>query len=208
MSLSPGIRLGPYEIVALVGAGGMGEVYRARDTKLQRDVAIKVLPTLFARDPERLARFERRARTLAALNHPHIAQVYGIESGALVMEFVDGEDLSLRIPRAGAIPLDEALPMAVQIAEAVECAHEQGIIHRDLKPANIKVRPDGSVKVLDFGLAKAMDPSGASSVNAMVSPTISMHATQSGIILGTAAYMAPEQARGLAVDRRVDIWAF
>ena len=212
MSLSPGGRLGPYEIVAAIGAGGMGEVYRARDTKLQRDVAIKVLPPLFARDPERLARFEREARTLAALNHPHIAQVYGIESGALVMEFVDGEDLSQRIARAGAIPLDEALPMAVQIAEAVECAHEQGIIHRDLKPANIKVRPDGSVKVLDFGLAKALAPvdPAAHDVNVHNSPTITSPFSMSalGVILGTAAYMAPEQAKGKPVDKRSDIWAF
>ncbi len=208
MSLTPGARLGAYEIIAPIGAGGMGEVYRARDTKLQRDVAIKVLPDLFARDPERLARFEREARTLAALNHPHIAQVYGVEGTALVMELVEGEDLSQRIARAGAIPLDEALPIAVQIAEALEAAHEQGIIHRDLKPANIKVRPDGTVKVLDFGLAKALDPSGGSGAEAMNSPTLSLHATQQGVILGTAAYMSPEQARGRVVDRRADIWAF
>src|SRR6476659_1215269 len=140
MSLTPGSRIGPYDVVGAIGAGGMGEVYRARDPKLQRDVAIKVLPDLFARDPERLARFEREARTLAALNHPHIAQVYGVEGTALVMEFVDGEDLSQRLARLGAIPVDEALPIARQITEALEAAHEQGIIHRDLKPANIKVR--------------------------------------------------------------------
>ena len=155
MSLAPGIRLGPYEITAQIGAGGMGEVYRARDTKLDRDVAMKILPELFASDPDRLMRFEREAKTLASLNHPHIAQIHGFEDArALVMELVEGEDLSRRIAR-GAIPFDEALPIAKQIAEALEAAHEQGIIHRDLKPANIKVRADGTVKVLDFGLAKA-----------------------------------------------------
>src|SRR5437773_9812917 len=160
MPLGPGTRLGPYEILSALGAGGMGEVYRATDTTLGRQVAIKVLPDAFAQDAERLARFEREAKTLASLNHPHIAQIYGLErSGgvqALVMELVEGEDLSQRIAR-GAIPLDEALPIAKQIADALEAAHEQGIIHRDLKPANIKIRPDGTVKVLDFGLAKAMD---------------------------------------------------
>src|SRR5437016_14461625 len=166
MSLGSGARLGPYEILSAIGAGGMGELYRATDTTLGRQVAIKVLPDAFAHDSERLARFEREAKTLAALNHPHIAQIYGLErsSGvqALVMELVEGEDLSQRVAR-GAIPLDEALPIARQIAEALEAAHEQGIIHRDLKPANIKVRADGTVKVLDFGLAKAMDSSAASS---------------------------------------------
>ncbi len=155
--LTPGIRLGPYEIKALIGQGGMGEVYRARDTKLDRDVAIKILPAGFATDPERLARFEREAKTLAALNHPNIAQIHGAEDAgttrAIVMELVEGEDLSQRIAR-GAIALDEALPIAKQIAEALEAAHEQGIVHRDLKPANVKVRDDGTVKVLDFGLAK------------------------------------------------------
>ena len=196
----------------------MGEVYRARDTKLDRDVAIKVLPEKFATDPERIARFQREAKTLAALNHPHIAAIYGIvESGgthALVMELVEGEDLSQRIAR-GLIPLDEALPIAKQIAEALEAAHEQGIIHRDLKPANIKVRPDGTVKVLDFGLAKLAEPgfgtrgSGVEGAVSM-SPTITSPAmmTGIGIILGTAAYMSPEQARGRAADRRSDIWAF
>src|SRR3989441_7756047 len=158
MALTSGTKLGPYEIVAPLGAGGMGEVYRARDTRLDRDVAIKVLPDLFATDSDRLARFEREARTLAALNHPNIAHIHGLEESggvrALVMELVEGEDLAQRIT-SGAIPLDEALPIARQMAEALEAAHEQGIIHRDLKPANIKVRPDGTVKVLDFGLAKA-----------------------------------------------------
>jgi Tol biopolymer transport system component/predicted Ser/Thr protein kinase len=214
MSLSRGTRLGPYEIVAAIGAGGMGEVYRARDTKLQRDVAIKVLPDLFARDPERLARFEREARTLAALNHPHIAQVYGVEGTALVMELVDGEDLAQRIAREGAIPVDEAVPIAIEIAEAVAAAHEQGIIHRDLKPANVKVRDDGTVKVLDFGLAKALGSpeirGAGSSPSIDNSPTITspFQMSQLGVVLGTAAYMAPEQAKGKAIDKRVDIWAF
>ncbi len=207
MSLTTGSRLGPYEITGAIGAGGMGEVYRARDTKLNRDVAIKVLPEAFARDAERLARFTREAQTLAALNHPNIAQIYGIEERAIVMELVEGEDLSAVISR-GPMPLAEALPIARQIADALEAAHEQGIIHRDLKPANVKVRADGTVKVLDFGLAKAMDPAGASGADAMNSPTLTARATQMGMILGTAAYMAPEQARGRAVDRRADIWAF
>ena len=189
----------------------MGQVFRARDTKLNRDVALKVLPDSFANDADRLARFAREAQTLASLNHPHIAAIYGIEDNALVMELVEGDDLSQRIAR-GPIPIDEALPMAKQIAEALEAAHEQGIIHRDLKPANIKVRTDGTVKVLDFGLAKAMDPAPAPGASAgqaaSMSPTLSMHATQAGIILGTAAYMSPEQARGKTVDKRADIWAF
>ncbi len=190
----------------------MGQVWRARDTKLDRDVAIKVLPEAFAHDADRLARFTREAKTLASLNHPHIAAIYGLEEShgitALVMELVEGDDLAQRIKK-GAIPIDEALPIAKQIAEALEAAHEQGIIHRDLKPANIKVRPDGTVKVLDFGLAKALDPAAASSPEAMNSPTITSPAmTQAGMILGTAAYMAPEQARGTAVDRRADVWAF
>ena len=211
MPLSPGTRLGVYDITAPIGEGGMGQVYRAMDTTLGRQVAIKILPDAFASDPERMARFEREAKTLAALNHPHIAAIYGFEKSgsthALVMELVEGDDLSQRIAR-GAIPLDEALPIAKQIAEALEAAHEQGIIHRDLKPANIKVRPDGTVKVLDFGLAKAMEPAAGSSPSISMSPTLSMHATQAGIILGTAAYMAPEQARGKTVDKRADIWAF
>ena len=193
----------------------MGEVYRARDTKLNRDVALKILPDAFASDPDRLARFTREAQTLAALNHPHIAHIHGLEDAggvrALVMELVEGEDLAERIAR-GPMPLDEALPIARQIAEALEAAHEQGIIHRDLKPANIRVRADGAVKVLDFGLAKAMDPLSSSSAAAALanSPTITNAAamTAAGIILGTAAYMSPEQARGKAVDKRTDLWAF
>src|SRR5262245_42209158 len=199
MALSPGTRIGAYEVLAKLGEGGMGEVYRARDRKLGRDVALKFLSETFAGDADRLARFEHEARTLASLNHPRIAQVYGFEDRALVMELVEGEDLSARIAR-GPIPLDEALPIARQLAEALEAAHDAGIIHRDLKPANIKVRPDGSVKVLDFGLAKASGPgavSGASGASALLnSPTITSPAglTIGGMILGTAAYMAPEQA--------------
>ena len=213
MALTPGTRVGAYDITGLIGAGGMGEVYRARDSKLKREVAIKVLPADVAADPERLARFQREAEVLASLNHPHIAHVYGIENGALVMELVEGEDLSQRIAR-GPIPIDEALPIARQIAEALETAHDAGIVHRDLKPANIKVRDDGTVKVLDFGLAKALEsgagnrePAAASAL--ANSPTITSPAmTQRGVILGTAAYMSPEQAKGKAVDRRTDIWAF
>ncbi len=189
----------------------MGEVYRATDTNLKRQVAIKVLPSTLATDPERLARFQREAEVLAALNHPNIAHIHGLEKSkgtlALVMELVEGPTLADRIAH-GAIPVADALPIAKQIAEALEAAHEQGIIHRDLKPANIKVRADGTVKVLDFGLAKAMDPAGVSSANAMNSPTISVYATHAGTILGTAAYMSPEQAAGNAVDRRSDLWAF
>jgi hypothetical protein len=212
MTLPAGTRIGPYEILAPIGAGGMGEVYRARDTRLDRDVAIKILPALFATDPERLARFEREAKTLASLNHPNIAQIFGIErapSGhALVMELVDGEDLSARISR-GPVPIEDAIAIARQIADALEAAHERGIIHRDLKPANVKVRDDGTVKVLDFGLAKAFDPSAASDSAVVNSPTFTSPAmTQMGMILGTAAYMAPEQAKGRAVDKRADIWAF
>ena len=211
MALLAGTRLGSYEIVALLGAGGMGEVYRAHDTRLGRDVAIKILPEAFAADVDRVARFQREAKTLAALNHPNIAAIYGLEQAdgvhALVMELVEGEDLSQRIAR-GAIPLAEALPIGKQMADALEAAHEQGIVHRDLKPANIKVRADGTVKVLDFGLAKAMDPP-ASSPNMSRSPTITTPAmTHAGMILGTAAYMSPEQARGHVVDKRTDIWAF
>src|SRR5687768_10182600 len=188
----------------------MGEVYRAADTNLKRQVAIKVLPVALAGEAERLARFQREAEVLAALNHPNIAQVHGLEDAggtpALVMELVEGPTLAERIAQ-GAISLDEALTIARQIAEALEAAHEHGIIHRDLKPANIKVRADGTVKVLDFGLAKAMDPRGTSSSNALNSPTISIHATEAGIILGTAAYMSPEQAAGKPVDKRSDLWA-
>ena len=256
MSLTLGVRLGPYEISAPIGAGGMGEVFRARDMKLDRDVAIKVLPAELAQDRDRLARFEREAKLLASLNHPNIAHVYSFErlpaaadgsrprsdasandrprgsespggeqdvapAGAqglprdaliafLVMELVDGEDLSERLKR-GAIPVDESIAIAKQIAEALEEAHEHGIIHRDLKPANVKVTPDGKVKVLDFGLAKAFEGDPAKSgANSQLShsPTMSRHTTSAGMIVGTAAYMSPEQARGTAVDRRADIWSF
>jgi len=210
--LTPGTRLGPYEVVALLGAGGMGEVYRARDTKLNRDVAIKVLLASVASDADRLARFSREAQVLASLNHPNIAHIHGLEEAngvtALILELVEGEDLSQRIAR-GLMPIDEALPIAKQIAEALAAAHEQGIIHRDLKPANIKVRPDGTVKVLDFGLAKALDSNAGSSVTAMNSPTITTPAlTQMGIVIGTAAYMSPEQAKARGADKRSDVWAF
>jgi eukaryotic-like serine/threonine-protein kinase len=199
--------IGPYQVLAQLGEGGMGVVYRARDPKLSRDVAIKVLPEAFALDAERLARFTREAQVLASLNHPGIAQVYAIEGSAIVMELVEGEDLAERLKR-GPIPLDEAIPFAQQIAEALEAAHDAGIIHRDLKPANIKVREDGTVKVLDFGLAKAVDEPKGSSLQEHA-PTITTPAmTMRGVILGTAAYMAPEQARGRAVDHRADTWAF
>ena len=212
MALTPGTRLGPYEIAAQIGVGGMGEVYRATDTKLKRDVAVKVLPSALAADPERLVRFQREAEVLASLNHPNIAAIHGLEESegikALVMELVEGPTLADRIAQ-GAIPVDEALPIAKQIAEALEAAHEQGIIHRDLKPANIKLRPDGVVKVLDFGLAKALEPTGAMSPGMSQAPTITTPAmTQAGMILGTAAYMSPEQAKGRTVDKRSDVWAF
>jgi Tol biopolymer transport system component len=207
MHLPPGTRMGPYEVTSQLGSGGMGEVYRARDTRLDRDVAIKILPPIFAGDPERLARFEREAKTLASLNHPNIAQIYGIEGTGLIMELVEGHDLSTRIAR-GALPIAEALAIARQIAEALEAAHERGIVHRDLKPANVMVRDEGTVKVLDFGLAKALDPSAGSQAELMHSPTFTSPGTQLGTILGTAAYMAPEQARGRSVDKRADIWAF
>ena len=189
----------------------MGEVYRARDTKLGRDVAIKVLPEMVATDPERLAPFQREAQVLAALNHPHIGAIYGFEDSgsthALVLELVEGPTLADRIAQ-GPIRVDEALAIARQIADALEAAHEQSVIHRDLKPANIKLRPDGVVKVLDFGLAKLAEPDGGTNVSATMSPTLSLNATTAGVILGTAAYMAPEQARGKTVDKRADIWAF
>jgi len=210
MPLKQGTRLGPYEITAPLGAGGMGVVYRARDTRLGREVALKFLPEGFADDPERHARFEREAKVLASLNHPHIAVLYGLEhldgQHALVMELVEGESLEERISR-GPFPPDEATPIALEIADALEAAHEKGIVHRDLKPANVKVRPDGTVKVLDFGLAKAWEEQGANS-DPGLSPTITEHHTRAGVILGTAAYMSPEQARGKPVDKRADIWAF
>ena len=207
-----GTRLGSYEIVSPLGAGGMGEVYRALDTRLKRQVAIKVLPSAVAADGARLARFQREAEVLASLNHPHIAAVYGLEDlpagKALVMELVEGQTLADRIARAP-VPIDEALAIAGQIAEALEAAHEQGIVHRDLKPANISVREDGTVKVLDFGLAKLADPGASREGDPEQSPTITSGAmTGIGIILGTAAYMSPEQARGRAVDKRTDVWAF
>jgi Tol biopolymer transport system component/predicted Ser/Thr protein kinase len=211
MSLTPGTRLGPYVVMHKVGAGGMGEVYRATDTKLNRDAALKILPEIFTADPDRRSRFTREAQVLASLNHPNIAGIYGFDdasgTAALAMEFVDGEDLSAIIAR-GAIPLRDVLSIARQVADALEAAHEQGIVHRDLKPQNIKVKADGAVKVLDFGLAKAFDPLASSSGEAMNSPTMTVRATQIGMIIGTAAYMSPEQARGKAVDRRADIWAF
>ncbi len=211
MSLSAGTRLGPYEILSPLGAGGMGEVYRARDTKLGRQVAVKVLPAGFSQDPERLSRFDREARLLASLNHPSIASIYGLEEANgirfLVLELVEGETMAERVA-AGAIPVDESLVFARQIAEALEAAHEKGIVHRDLKPSNVKVTPAGKVKVLDFGLAKAFGGDAAPQGDVSISPTITSGGTEKGVILGTAAYMSPEQARGKAVDRRTDIWAF
>ncbi|HEV2492282.1 MAG TPA: protein kinase [Terriglobia bacterium] len=242
MALVSGTRLGPYEILAPLGAGGMGEVYRARDTKLNREVALKVLPAAMANDAERMARFQREAQVLASLNHPNIAAIYGLEDSggvhALVMELVEGPTLAERLsgtqpltrpltrPASGGppsplgrgaggegshsscIPVDEALPIAKQIAEALEYAHEKGIIHRDLKPSNIKTTAEGTVKVLDFGLAKALDVEASISSSISNSPTLTAAATQAGMILGTAAYMSPEQARGKTVDRRADVWAF
>ena len=208
MPLSPGTTLGPYEVTAKIGEGGMGEVYRARDTKLDRDVALKVLPPAFTDDPDRLARFEREAKVLASLNHPNIGHIYGLEEAegqkALVLELVEGPTLAERIAE-GPIPVDEALPIATQIVDALEGAHEAGVIHRDLKPANIKVREDGTVKVLDFGLAKALE---SSVPGDSPSSSVSDPVTQIGIAMGTAAYMSPEQARGKPVDKRTDIWSF
>lgn len=210
MALTPGTRLGPYEIVAPLGAGGMGEVYRATDLRLSRDVALKILPEIFARDAEHMARFGREAKILASLNHPNIASIFGLEEAdntrALVMELVEGQTLAERI-RAGPLPLDEALPIARQIAEALEYAHERGVIHRDLKPANVMITLEAQVKLLDFGLAKAFLGE-ASEEELENSPTLTAAASRAGILLGTAAYMAPEQARGKRVDRRADIWAF
>jgi Tol biopolymer transport system component len=211
MPILPGRRLGPYEVLAAIGAGGMGEVYRAHDTKLGRDVAIKVLPEAFAHDSDRLSRFQREAKMLASLNHPNIATIHGLEqtngTSYLVMELVSVETLAEHIKREGPVAVEEALKIAVQIAEALEAAHERGIVHRDLKPANVKVTPEGKVKVLDFGLAKAFAGDVADS-NPSQSPTLSAVATMQGVLLGTAAYMSPEQARGKAVDKRTDIWAF
>src|SRR4051812_28249880 len=221
MPLNPGTRLGVYDVVSLLGAGGMGEVYRARDAKLHRDVAIKILPESFVADPERVARFEREAQLLAALNHPHIASIYGLEHTGtaqfLVMELVQGETLADRLGQVGADPrvgaqgsalaVDEALGIARQIADALQAAHDKAIVHRDLKPANIALTHDGQVKILDFGLAKqelaAAAPAGVSQ-----SPTLIFAHTQAGVILGTAAYMSPEQAKGRLADKRSDIWAF
>ena len=209
MSLEPGQSLGPYKVATLLGEGGMGQVWQATDTQLGRQVALKILPDAFAADPDRLARFKREAQILASLNHPNIAAIYGIEEAegtrALVLELVEGPTLADRIAQ-GAMPVEDALPIARQIAEALEAAHEAGVIHRDLKPANIKVREDGTVKVLDFGLAKAFDPTPEGDPSQ--SPTLTAAATQMGVIMGTAAYMSPEQAAGQATDKRSDIWSF
>ena len=211
LSLIPGTRIGAYEITAQIGVGGMGEVYRATDSNLKRSVAIKVLPASVPGDADRLARFQREAEVLAALNHPNIAAIYGLEKApdftALVMELVEGDDLSQRIAR-GAIPRDEALPIAKQIAEALEAAHEQGIVHRDLKPANIKVPPDGRVKLLDFGLAKCTQPAISAALTEAITITNPAGVTAAGVIVGTPAYMSPEQARGMSVGRATDVWAF
>ena len=201
--------MGPYEILEAIGAGGMGEVYLAQDTRLGRRVAIKVLPDKFSCDAQRMARFDREAKVLASLNHPNIAAIYGLEESngvrALVMELVDGPTLAERLKQA-AHPLDETLLTAKQIAQALEYAHERSIIHRDLKPSNVKITPNGEAKVLDFGLAKALEGD-SSAIDMSTSPTLSQAATQAGLLLGTAAYMSPEQARGKTVDRRADIWA-
>src|SRR5688572_18314101 len=211
MSLLSGSHLGSYQILGPIGAGGMGEVYRARDTKLTREVALKVLPELVGQDRERMARFTREAQLLASLNHPNIAAIHGVEEAggglALVLEYVDGETLAERIDK-GPMPIGETLRIALQIAQALEAAHEKTVVHRDLKPANVKITSEGVVKVLDFGLAKALqDEPSASSPNLSQSPTMSFGATNAGTILGTAGYMSPEQARGKPVDRRTDIWA-
>ena len=209
MAIEVGARLAHYDVTALIGEGGMGRVYQATDTKLNRQVALKILPEAFASDPDRLARFQREAQVLASLNHPNIGQIHGIEEAdgtqALVLELIDGPTLADRIAQ-GPIPVDEALPIAKQIAEALEAAHEAGVIHRDLKPANIKIREDGTVKVLDFGLAKAIAAAPEGDPNQ--SPTLTAAATQMGVIMGTAAYMSPEQAHGKPVDKRSDVWAF
>jgi serine/threonine protein kinase len=212
MTLPAGTKLGPYEVKGVLGAGGMGEVYRAQDSRLARTVAIKVLPERFAQDPARLARFEREARLLASFSHPHIAVIHGLEEAAgrrlLVMELVPGRSLADRLS-AGPLPFVEALEVARQIADALEAAHEAGIVHRDLKPSNVQVSPDGTVKLLDFGLAKAIEAEPAPQDGPLSqSPTSSRPMTETGIILGSAPYMSPEQARGQRVDRRTDIWSF
>ena len=216
MSLGAGVRLGPYEIISAIGAGGMGEVYRARDQKLGRDVAIKVLPMLFTADADRLARFKREARVLATLNHPNVGAIYGLEDGdgihALVLELVEGETLAEKLGRgskvSSALHVPQALEIARQIAEALDAAHEKGIVHRDLKPANIKITPDGRVKVLDFGLAKAVTTTEGAVADSSEPSTMTVGPTREGMIVGTTAYMSPEQARGQSVDKRSDIWAF
>src|ERR1700727_333201 len=208
MPLTSGSQIGPYQIVSPLGVGGMGEVYRANDARLRREVAIKVVPESTANDPDRLARFAREAQFLAALNHPNIGSIYGFEESssmlALVMELVEGPTLADRITQ-GPVPLNDALPIMRQICEALEYAHDRGIVHRDLKPANIKIKPDGTVKVLDFGLAKVAPTSSGSGER---SPTFTIGMTEAGMILGTASYMAPEQARGKTTDKRADIFAF
>jgi eukaryotic-like serine/threonine-protein kinase len=213
LAIPPGSVVGPYEILGQLGAGGMGEVYRARDTHLNREVALKMLPSAVAADPDRLARFKREAQILASLNHPNIGAIHGFEEStgvrALVLELIEGPTLEDRLAK-GPIPLPEVWPIARQLCDALEAAHERSIIHRDLKPANIKLRPDGTAKVLDFGLAKALDPMPSGSTPAVtMSPTITSPAmTRAGVILGTAAYMSPEQARGATLDARTDVWAF
>src|SRR5262245_2747998 len=209
MSIESGTRIGPYEVTSPLGEGGMGIVFRARDTKLQRDVALKLLPDHLATDPDRLTRFQREAQLLASLNHPNIAQIYGLEetsgAGCIVMELVEGETIGQRLKR-GPIPVDEALRIIRQVADALEAAHDRGIIHSDLKPANIKLSPDGKVKVLDFGLAKALSTR-ETEINLSNSPT-KVSGSMAGVVFGTAAYMSPEQAKGKDVDARTDIWAF
>ena len=213
MTLNAGTKLGQYEIVAPLGAGGMGEVYRARDTKLNRDIALKLIPDIFAEDSQRMIRFQREAQLLASLNHANIASIYGVEESggnfALVLELVEGVDLSEKL-KSGTLPLDESLEFAIQIAEALEAAHERGVIHRDLKPANVMITTAGKAKVLDFGLAKALegDGEGGQDPSQSLSPTLTAAATKMGVIMGTAAYMSPEQARGKTADRRSDIWSF
>ena len=211
MTLAPGVRVGPYEIVGPLGAGGMGEVYRARDTRLGRDVAVKVLPEGFERDPERVTRFEREAKLLASMNHPNIAMLYGVEQHGdmlcLALELIEGESLAERLAR-GPLTLDEAFDVAAQVATALEAAHEAGVVHRDLKPGNVMLRPDGVAKVLDFGLARGQGNAGGPHSDMTQSPTMTSPATMPGVILGTAAYMSPEQAKGRRADKRADVWAW